>query len=85
MTIFSDKKIKTPNCTSNLSTKSSKMSEHIEKVKKRKRNTDDSSKPSKRVAIEEDKEIRISLPEADQWAPVIGMFAEPQTLCLSII
>ncbi|TVY86384.1 DNA-directed RNA polymerase I subunit [Lachnellula willkommii] len=48
------------------------MSEKVEKVKKRKRNTDGSSKPSKRVAIEGDKEIRISLPEADQWAPVIA-------------
>ena len=64
------------NYTSNPSAKSSEMAEYVEKAKKRKRNTDGSTKPSKRVAIEEDKEIRISLSEADQWAPVVGMFAE---------
>lgn len=45
----------------------------MEKVKKRKRNTDGSSKPSKRIAIEEDKQIRVSVSDAGSWAPVIGM------------
>jgi hypothetical protein len=50
-----------------------KMAERIHKEKKRKREKDGSSKPSKRVAIEEDKQIKISLVESEKWAPVIGM------------
>jgi DNA-directed RNA polymerase I subunit RPA49 len=48
------------------------MADKIEKVKKRKRNTDGTSKPSKRVAIEGDKQISVSLQTGDKWAPVIG-------------
>jgi hypothetical protein len=72
-TYFLTRNIRTGKHTSKLSTKSSKMAEHIEKAKKRKRNTDGSLNPSKRVAIEEDKEVKISVQDADQWAPVIGM------------
>lgn len=49
------------------------MSNKVEKVKKRKRTTDGSSKPSKRVAIEEDKQVQVSVSEVGKWAPVIGM------------
>ncbi len=49
------------------------MAERIHKEKKRKREKDGSSKPSKRVAIEEDQQIKMSLVESDKWAPVIGM------------
>jgi hypothetical protein len=49
------------------------MADEVEKVKKRKRNPDGSVKPSKRVAIEENKQVNISLHEADKWAPIIGM------------
>jgi hypothetical protein len=52
---------------------SQKMAERIHKEKKRKREKDGSSNPSKRVAIEEDKQIKISLVESGKWAPVIGM------------
>ncbi|CZS93697.1 related to DNA-directed RNA polymerase A (I) chain [Rhynchosporium agropyri] len=48
------------------------MSGNVEKVKKRKRRTDGSSKPSKRVAIEDDKQIRVSFSETGTWAPVIA-------------
>ena len=48
------------------------MSDSAEKIKKRKRNTDGSLKPSKRVAIEDDKQIRISVSDTGSWAPVIG-------------
>ncbi|KAH9215688.1 RNA polymerase I associated factor, A49-like protein [Leptodontidium sp. 2 PMI_412] len=48
------------------------MSDKVEKVKKRKRNTDGASKPSKRVAIEDDKQIRVSVSDAGSWAPVIA-------------
>lgn len=49
-----------------------KMSERVEKDKKRKRLQDGFSKPSKRVAIESDKQVEFLLQEADNWAPVIG-------------
>jgi DNA-directed RNA polymerase I subunit RPA49 len=49
------------------------MADRIQKEKKRKREKDGSSKPSKRIAIEADKQIEISLLESDKWAPVIGM------------
>jgi DNA-directed RNA polymerase I subunit RPA49 len=45
----------------------------MEKVKKRKSEEDGSSRPSKRVAIEEDQQIHVSLLESDGWAPVVGM------------
>ncbi|KAH7393442.1 RNA polymerase I associated factor, A49-like protein [Cadophora sp. MPI-SDFR-AT-0126] len=48
------------------------MSDSMEKAKKRKGNPDGSSKPSKRVAIEDDKQIRISVSDAGSWAPVIA-------------
>jgi hypothetical protein len=54
------------------------MADKIEMVKKRKRNPDGSAKPSKRVAIEEDKQVKITLHGADKWAPVIGMPIKPQ-------
>jgi DNA-directed RNA polymerase I subunit RPA49 len=52
------------------------MADRSEKKKKRKREKDGSSKPSKRVAIEGDKQIKISLLESDEWAPVIGMLKQ---------
>ncbi|KAK2628475.1 hypothetical protein QTJ16_001578 [Diplocarpon rosae] len=48
------------------------MSDKIEKAKKRKRITDGSSKPRKRVAIEEDKQLQVSVLEAGKWAPIIA-------------
>jgi DNA-directed RNA polymerase I subunit RPA49 len=48
------------------------MADTIDKGKKRKRRTDGSSKPSKKVAIEEDRKIKVSLQDGDKWAPVIG-------------
>ncbi|KAL2068107.1 hypothetical protein VTL71DRAFT_16205 [Oculimacula yallundae] len=48
------------------------MSDNVEKVKKRKRNADGSSKPSKRVAIEDDQQIKVSVSDAGTWAPVIA-------------
>ncbi|KUJ19884.1 RNA polymerase I associated factor, A49-like protein [Mollisia scopiformis] len=48
------------------------MADKVEKVKKRKRHIDDSSKPSKRVAIDEDKQISVSLLETGKWAPVLA-------------
>jgi len=48
------------------------MADKAEKSKKRKRQTDGSSKPSKKVAIEKDESIKITLHDADEWAPVIG-------------
>jgi len=50
-----------------------KMAEKIDKAKKRKRKSEDSSKPSKKVAIERTRSIQISMPETDKWAPIIGM------------
>jgi hypothetical protein len=52
-----------------------KMADRTEKGKKRKRRQEGSSKPSKRVAIEGDKQVEISLHEADEWGPVIGMYS----------
>jgi hypothetical protein len=49
------------------------MADKVEKVKKRKRNPDGSVKPSKRVAIEENNQVNITLHQADEWAPIIGM------------
>ena len=49
------------------------MVDKADKGKKRKRNTDGISKPSKRVALDADKQVKISHHEADIWAPVIGM------------
>jgi hypothetical protein len=54
----------------------SKMADTADKGKKRKRHTDGSSKPSKKVAIEEDRKIKISLQDGDEWAPIIGMQEE---------
>ena len=66
------------------------MADRIEKEKKRKRGRDGSSRPSKRVAIEGDKQINISLLESDRWAPLIGMYptnnsplAIPVLICTS--
>lgn len=50
-----------------------KMADNEETVKKRKRSTDGASKARKRVAIEGDKQVQISLQAADKLAPVIGM------------
>jgi hypothetical protein len=50
------------------------MADRTEKEKNRKRHQDGSSKSSKRVAIEGDKPVKISLQEADEWAPVIGLY-----------
>jgi hypothetical protein len=49
------------------------MADKSDTGKKRKRHTDSSSKPSKRLAIEDQKQVKISLQKADKWAPIIGM------------
>lgn len=49
------------------------MAEKADKGHKRKRLTDDSSKPSKKVAFEAEKGVKVSFYNADKWAPVIGM------------
>jgi DNA-directed RNA polymerase I subunit RPA49 len=49
------------------------MADTVDKGKKRKKHTDGSSQPSKKVAIEEDRNIKISLQNGDEWAPIIGM------------
>ncbi|PQE16479.1 a49-like RNA polymerase i associated factor protein [Rutstroemia sp. NJR-2017a BBW] len=48
------------------------MGENTDKNKKRKRDADGSSRSSKKVAIKEDRNIKISLQESDAWAPVIA-------------
>jgi hypothetical protein len=48
------------------------MTDKIEKVKKRKRNTEESSTSRKKVALDEDSKIKISVAEADRWLPVVG-------------
>ncbi|CAG8962278.1 hypothetical protein HYFRA_00005333 [Hymenoscyphus fraxineus] len=48
------------------------MTDKTEKAKKRKRQVDGSSKPSKRVAIEGDKQVKISFQETEKWAPVVA-------------
>jgi len=48
------------------------MADRPEKEKKRKREKDGSSQPNKRVAVEADEQIEISLLDSDKWAPVIG-------------
>jgi hypothetical protein len=50
-----------------------KMADKADKGKKRKRITDGTSKPSKRLALDADKQVKISHHEAETWAPVIGM------------
>jgi len=49
------------------------MADKVEKAKKRKRQIDGTSKPSKRVAIEDDQQIKFSVRETGKWAPIIGM------------
>jgi DNA-directed RNA polymerase I subunit RPA49 len=53
--------------------KNFKMADTVDKSNKRKKNTDGSSRPSKKVAIKEDRKIKISLRGGDHWAPIIGM------------
>ncbi|KAG9232458.1 RNA polymerase I associated factor, A49-like protein [Amylocarpus encephaloides] len=48
------------------------MAENGEKANKRKRNTDGSSNPHKRVAIEGDPKIKISVHPTEKWAPVVA-------------
>ncbi|QSZ30592.1 hypothetical protein DSL72_000149 [Monilinia vaccinii-corymbosi] len=48
------------------------MVDNIEKSKKRKKNADGSSRPSKKVAIEDGSNVKISLKVGDEWAPVIA-------------
>ncbi len=48
------------------------MAQKMEKVKKRKRHTDGPSNPSKRIAIESGKQIKVAFHEAEKWAPIIG-------------
>jgi DNA-directed RNA polymerase I subunit RPA49 len=45
----------------------------VEKGKKRKKHTDGSLRPSKKVAVDGDRNIKISLQKEDKWAPIIGM------------
>ncbi|KAE9374433.1 hypothetical protein N431DRAFT_437864 [Stipitochalara longipes BDJ] len=49
------------------------MSDRTAKQNKRKREKDASSKPNKRVAIEVDEQINVSLLDSDEWAPVIAL------------
>ena len=49
------------------------MTDAVNKSKKRKKNVDASTRPSKKVVIEDDRKIKISLLNGDQWAPIIGM------------
>jgi DNA-directed RNA polymerase I subunit RPA49 len=49
------------------------MADKVEKSKKRTRHTEDSSKPSKRVAIDGDKQINLSVHETGKWAPIIAL------------
>jgi len=48
------------------------MADRPEKEKKRKREKHGSPQSSKRVAIEADEQIEISLLNSDKWAPIIG-------------
>jgi DNA-directed RNA polymerase I subunit RPA49 len=48
------------------------MAEKVDKGVKRKRNTQGFSKPSKKVAIEDERKVEISLQEAEKWSPIIG-------------
>ncbi|KAG0648545.1 DNA-directed RNA polymerase I subunit RPA49 [Hyphodiscus hymeniophilus] len=48
------------------------MAHTVEKSKKRKQNIDGSSRPSKKVALEDAGQIKISLQIQDQWAPIIA-------------
>ncbi|KAG9245310.1 RNA polymerase I associated factor, A49-like protein [Calycina marina] len=48
------------------------MAEKIDKGKKRKRASNDFSKPSKKLALDPSKPIKISFPETDKWAPIIA-------------
>jgi hypothetical protein len=49
-----------------------KMADKTDKGTKRKRSAKESSKPSKKAAIE-DGNVKISLQDSGQWAPIIGM------------
>ena len=48
------------------------MAEKGDKGVKRKRDGPKSSKPSKKVAIEGDRNIQISVKDAGKWAPIIA-------------
>ena len=50
-----------------------KMADAVEKGKKRKKNSDGSSRPSKKVITGDDRKVKISLQDGDRWAPIIGM------------
>ena len=49
-----------------------KMADKIDKGVKRKRLESKLSKTSKKVAIEDDRKIKISFQEAEKWAPIVG-------------
>lgn len=61
------------NSTSSSVSGFSKMVDTVDKGKKRKKNSDGSSRPSKKVTIEGDRKVKISVQNGDQWAPIIGM------------
>lgn len=48
------------------------MADKVDKGKKRKRHTDGSSKPSKKVSIEDTQNIKVSFREPEKWTPVIA-------------
>ena len=48
------------------------MADKVDKGKKRKRHTDVNPSPSKKVAIDDDRKVKISLLDPDKWAPVVG-------------
>ena len=45
----------------------------MEQGKKRKRYTDVSSKTSKKVVVEEERDVTVSLQETNEWLPFVGM------------
>lgn len=58
--------------TRRIASPTSKMADKIDKGVKRKRHESKTFKPSKKVAIEDDRKIKISFQEAEKWAPIVG-------------
>jgi hypothetical protein len=54
-------------------TPSRKMADKVDRGIKRKRPAQESSKPSKKVAIEGDRNFKISLQDPKKWAPIISI------------
>ena len=58
--------------TRRIASPTSKMADKIDKGVKRKRHESKTFRPSKKVAIEDDRKIKISFQEAEKWAPIVG-------------